>query len=135
MSYATGESVERRLKRLEISVSDDIITEGIIASDNLINMQVNENMVDLDNPPDLLVMAGVYYAAMDILDSLYDTTEGRSSTAVEYEKRADRLVSQFLKKNPEFDPISDNVKVGGNRTPSDTAFISSSTGYVDKEGW
>lgn len=125
MSYTSAEAVLKRIKGF--SVSDDLMAESILAADNLINMQIDENMEGAATNP-LLVQAGTYYAAMDIIDAMYDTTENRSPTAIQYEKLADRLVAKFIEENEAVATV--RKRRASSRTPSDSDMELSRCGYV-----
>ena len=125
MTYTSAEAVNKRLKGT--TVSDDLMDESLLAADNLINMQIDEDTVG-DTASPLLVQAATYYTAMDILDAMYDTSEDRSPTAIQYEKLADRLVAKFIEENEAEATV--RKRRASSRTPSDSDMDLSRCGYV-----
>jgi hypothetical protein len=101
MSYAVTATVITRLKGLENDVDEDLLSMAAAAADQIIDTKV----VGLSaSPATSIIEAANYYASMDILDALYDSTEGRSKTAEMYEARADRIIEKYLQENPDSRP-------------------------------
>lgn len=99
MTYADQDQLEVMLKRWENEIDEDLYTEAIKESDNIINRELRLSIPDytVTSPvDDLLEQAGNFYAGMAALDIIFQDENQRSPTAVQWENQATKFLDSFI---------------------------------------
>ena len=93
--YADSWEVQLRVKSINANLDDDLLEDGLIAADDIINSTV-PGAPFTDTIPEQITRAAIYYAAMDIIDILFTNNANRNPIATNYETRAQKILAPFM---------------------------------------
>lgn len=99
MTYADLDQLEIMLKRWENEIDEDLYTEIVTESDNIINRKLRLSLPDYTPTApydDLLIQAGNFIAGYCALDIVFQDETQRSPTAVQWEKQGMDFINDFI---------------------------------------
>ena len=129
MTYADSTTITKRL--ITLTLNPDVLSESIDSIDTIIISELTKYDLIPPTSDDTLTNAANYFVCSDMLDSMVDTSENRSPTAIAYEKKGMLLLEGYIETSKE-----SGVSSPYTRSNTDTSWYDHRrrSGYYDLTG-